>query len=203
MTPQNRPLDSLKTHNMKSPDRLEAEEANALAEYGISTVAVYEASIQAADLSQQPTANQLAERMFSYARDTVRQPPGTTIFVAVEFDPTEEQIANQVIPFFKVLNDVNLAQPDPYRRYRIGVYGSGLVIRQLQAARLVELSWLAAPRQWRGYAQTIENAAWDLRHTSVDAPSYCGLLWDTSIFKASLPNTAFAFSSGPKGSVNR
>lgn len=172
---------------------LTSEEAQALSAAGISIVMIYQATGQSSDFSRQ-TGQNVANAVFPYARDTVRQPPGTAIFFAVDFDASDEQITNLVIPYFTALNEANRSQPES-NRYRVGVYGSGQVVQRLRSAGLIEMAWLGASRGWRGTARAIDEGTWDLRQTSFDAASQCDARWGSAnIFKPNLPNTAFAFS---------
>ena len=69
-----------------------------------------------------------------------RIPEGTTIYFAVDFDPTDDQIASAVIPHFRGINTA-LAQRG--KRFRIGAYGTRNVCQTLTDAGLSWRSFVA------------------------------------------------------------
>ena len=90
-----------------------------------------------------------------YAYDRAKeaeQPRGTTIYFAVDFDPTSTQIADNIIPYFRAIQ--NKFQSSYNNYYKIGVYGSGAVCKKIkQELQIATHSWLAKST---GYAGTSE-----------------------------------------------
>ena len=120
-------------------------EAWALSRAGLKIVSVWEAQ---GDCATAFTAAQGARD----AREALRlaqelgQPEGSAIYFAVDFDASEIQIDDRVSPYFAALRGVIGGA------YRVGVYGSGLVLAALRGRHLAEFCWLAQSRGWRGYA---------------------------------------------------
>lgn len=69
-----------------------------------------------------------------------RIPEGTTIYFAVDFDPTDDQIVSAVIPHFRGINTA-LAQRG--KRFRVGAYGTRNVCQTLTDAGLSWRSFVA------------------------------------------------------------
>jgi hypothetical protein len=74
-------------------------------------------------------------------------PAETAIYVAADYNaaPTELQ---RIADYFKVINEA-------FHKvgYKVGVYGSGLVCRELRDLRLAQKTWLANAKGWFGYRE--------------------------------------------------
>lgn len=75
------------------------------------------------------------------------QPEGSAIYFAVDWDFAGASALKQIAAYFAA------ARAAVQGRYRIGVYGSGLVARTLRAKELVDLVWLAGATGWSGTRQ--------------------------------------------------
>lgn len=80
-----------------------------------------------------------ARRAFASAY-RLRMPAGTTIYFAVDFDPTGDEISGAVIPYFQGIASV-MGQRGG--RYKVGAYGTRNVCRQLDDADLGTTSFVA------------------------------------------------------------
>ena len=89
-----------------------------------------------------------------YAYDRAQkagQPYGTTIYFAVDFDPIATQIDDNIIPYFRAIQ--NKFQSSYNNYYKIGVYGSGAVCKMIkQEQRIATHSWLAQSTGYTGTA---------------------------------------------------
>ena len=83
-------------------------------------------------------------------------PDGAGIYFAVDCDASEQQISKLVLPYFASIASV--LRP----RFRVGVYGSGLVCSRVLSARLADLAWLSASMGWRESREFLVSGAWQL-----------------------------------------
>jgi len=119
-------------------------EAKALSDNGLQIVTVWESTGDNPDTFDDAHGKMHAQAALVQAWQ-VGQPDGSTIYFAVDFDATEEQVTNGVLPYFEAVRAV--LQPP---KFNVGVYGSGAVLNAVRA--LVEHGWLAQSRGWRGTA---------------------------------------------------
>lgn len=75
----------------------------------------------------------------------VGQPPGSGIAFAVDFDPTEAQIVDEILPYFTTAATVVRE-----RGYKIGAYGCGDVHNALFQNKCSDYDWLAGALGWAG-----------------------------------------------------
>jgi hypothetical protein len=101
---------------------------------------------------------------FKYAAESIRQPLGSAIYFAVDFDASLDQFKEGIIPYFKAISDAfaSLAGDNP--SYSIGVYGSGAVCAALKQMQLVKFTWLSRSSGWQG-SQLYQD--WDIRQGSL------------------------------------
>ncbi|CAG7643806.1 hypothetical protein PAESOLCIP111_04560 [Paenibacillus solanacearum] len=115
--------------------RLTAEEAAVISEAGLNIVSVFETTAnrplggRSAGLADGATAAQTAY--------SIGQPPGSTIYFAVDFDATSNQMQT-VIDYIRAASE---ATPD----FNTGVYGSYAVVEAVSASG-------ACSRFWQTYA---------------------------------------------------
>jgi hypothetical protein len=140
---------------------LSASEAQALAAEGIHLVAVWEAAGDETSAFGAAQGEEDARDALKLA-EAIGQPPGSAIYFAVDFDALANQIAELIEPYFTAVNAVIAG------KYRIGVYGSGLVCTTLREAKLAEYFWLACAGGWQG---TRGFAGWHI-HQSLPADRY-------------------------------
>lgn len=153
--------------------RLGAQEAAALGEAGLRLCAVYQ------DAQTEPRhfshSRGLARGSYAYryAQDVIRQPPGSAIYFAVDFDADDGDVDDAVAPFFQGVASAFERESGGRPDYRIGVYGSGLVCRRLLDDGIAAFAWLARSRGWRETERFDASGAWVLKQT--DETELCGL----------------------------
>jgi hypothetical protein len=81
---------------------------------------------------------------------TIGQPTDSTIYFAVDFDASGDQIGANVGAYFKGVRQGLTAAMPGKPTYAIGVYGSGLTCSTLVNTGLVDHTWLACSNGWRG-----------------------------------------------------
>lgn len=149
---------------------LNPSEAEAIAKAGLGVAAVYQVrQTKPEDFGRDKgdEAGRIAKR---YARDTIGQPPGSAIYFAVDYDASKSDLDEAIVPYFEAAR-AQLREGDPGQRYRIGVYGSGLVCQTLLDEGLVELAWLAGASAWRGSRDFVESDRWAIhqrRKTTIE-----------------------------------
>jgi hypothetical protein len=132
--------------------RITAGEAVQLKGAGLGIVFVYEDAPTATDYFSYGRGQVDARRAAQQA-NALNAPPGTTIYFAVDYDATADNVTNAIIPYFQgVVSGMNSfvsAAGNP--QYRIGVYGSGATCMALSDAGLAKQGWLACAGAWRGH----------------------------------------------------
>jgi hypothetical protein len=101
------------------------------------------------------------------AKEIIRQPAGTAIFLGVDFDLTKEREAN-VMAYFRVINKIIRNEG-----YALGVYGNGAISDLLRGENptheeLIEYVWLTASPAHAGSTNTYNTKHWDLLQTKTD-----------------------------------
>jgi Domain of unknown function (DUF1906) len=102
-------------------------EAVALSAAGLQLISVYEDGADPSKFNRELGIFQ-GQKALAQAKD-IKQPPGSTIYFAVDFDPNEDMINNSIVPYFEPVKST--LQSDPSNYYNVGVYGSGLVLDDL------------------------------------------------------------------------
>lgn len=128
---------------------LSRSEALTLDEAGLSLAVVFESA--AGPKPAHYVAEQGAKDAAAALRQAERigQPAGSAIYFAVDTDMLLDGVTNRAVPYFTAVKAAMEAAP---AKYRIGVYGSGLVCDTLKKRGLAELTWLSGSTGWIGYA---------------------------------------------------
>lgn len=107
-------------YSRNTAKNLSASEAKALGDAGIRIVSVWEgAGDLLASFSPAQGAQDAADALKLAA--AIGQPQGSAIYFAVDFDATPAEIANEVTGYFVAIQTAFAG------KYKVGVYGSGLV----------------------------------------------------------------------------
>ena len=100
----------------------------------------------------------------------IRQPLGSAIYFAVDYNASQADLENYVIPYFKGVKEAM------GNSYKIGAYGSGLVVNTLRVEGLCEFRWLSESSSYYGTQEAIDNGAYELHQIYVSpAPQVCGI----------------------------
>lgn len=134
-------------------------EARAIRDAGIMLGIVYEHGAQPSG-----EENGFADATYSVKMAAGRgQPAGSAVYFAVDYDATQSDIRNRIIPYFRgVQRGIGTS------RLRVGVYGSGDVCKALRAQGLVDLTWITCSRGFSGSAAYIAAGLQDLWQTDCD-----------------------------------
>ena len=145
----------VRTYCPDSVSGLSKAEAAALAAAGLSLAVVFEgvAGAKPAHYVAAQGARDAAAALRQAAR--IGQPAGSAIYFAVDTDMLLDGVTNRALPYFTAINAVLAAAPV---KYRVGVYGSGLVCDTLKNRGLVDLTWLSGRTGWIGHAEYADKA---------------------------------------------
>jgi hypothetical protein len=154
--------------------RLERPEAEALIAHGLRIAVVFQQrQNQLADFSEAKGV-EAGRRAYRHAQDNIGQPSGSAIYFSVDFDASGAEIENQVAPFFAGIKSAFAEESGGRVDYRVGAYGSGAVCASLTKKGLIELTWLAMSRGFRGTREALNAGAFHLTQRAPEA-TLCGL----------------------------
>lgn len=141
------------SHN--TAKNLDAAEARALAAAGLRLGVIWEsAGFQASYFSR--AKGQLDAAAAAALARVVGQPSGSSIYFAVDYDPTQAEVEGPVADYF---TGVAAALGGGYR---IGVYGSGLCCGYLRDHALAACSWLSQSSGFAGSKAFAQAQRYDL-----------------------------------------
>src|SRR6478736_6727291 len=154
--------------------RLELAEAEILSAAGLQIgVTFQQRQNQAADFSDLK-GFAAGREAFRQAQHSIDQPAGSGIYFSVDFDASSSEIKNNVVPFFQGVHRAFNEESGGSSTYRVGVYGSGLVSSSLAEKGLIELTWLAMSRGFRGTKQALQAGEFNLAQLAPET-HLCGL----------------------------
>lgn len=135
------------------------EEAAAIFDAGLYLLSVFEGGAEATKPSYYTAANGVADAHAAVAKaQQMKQPRNSAIYFAVDCDISHEMLASVSDYFKRVMGIVTV------EGYRVGAYGSGLVLKTLKAQNLVEHTWLANAAGWQG---SRDYTGWDVKQTTL------------------------------------
>jgi glycoside hydrolase-like protein len=132
---------------------LRRKERDLIIKNGFDIVVVFQHNNDKLSSFTSTRGRQDAERSLALASENL-QPRRSAIYFGVDGDWSHLE---NIKSYFRALKKV-LDQ----KGYRIGVYGSGLVCKQLIQDGLAQLCWLAGSRSWPGYKQYLDGTNWRL-----------------------------------------
>jgi hypothetical protein len=166
--------------------RLELPEAKALSAAGFQIAVVFQAVQNRRSDFSKDKGVAAGKRAWEIAKKNIGQPNGSTIYFAVDFDASTTDIDGFIVPYFEgvqsAMKELGMGKSD----YKIGAYGSGLVVNELLQRGLIEFRWLSMSSGFRGTKKAIEEGKYELRQI-VPATTLCGIGVDYNEKKT--PNT--------------
>ena len=157
--------------------RMELAEAHLLAANAIQIAVIFQQrQNQVADFSELKGAA-AGRRAYRYAQDTIGQPAGSAIYYGVDFDASSNEIKDNIEPYFEGVKRAFVEESRGKPEYRVGAYGSGLVGTTLTARGLIEFTWLAMSRGFRGTQEALAAGEYHLAQRAHET-SLCGLQVD-------------------------
>jgi hypothetical protein len=138
---------------------LTPREAHNLCQAQFSLVVVWELLATAGYFTaQQGQAD--GDYAYRYANEMIGQPENSAIYFAVDFDATQAQFIQGVVPYFQGVAQSFDAASANQPIYSVGVYGSGAVCAALKQSGLARYTWLSQSTGWQG-SQTYQD--WNIR----------------------------------------
>ena len=153
--------------------RLELAEAQALSANDLQIAVVFQQRQNRVGDFSEEKGLAAGRTAFRHAQ-SIGQPDGSGIYFSVDFDASNTEITNNVIPYFKGVRSAFIEEGGGNPTYRIGVYGSGLVSKKLTNAALIQLTWLAMSRGFRGTRDALEAGEFHLAQLA-PASILCGI----------------------------
>jgi len=139
--------------------QLKPTEAQQLIAAGLSIITIYEDSNDKPSSFTGATGSQQAHQALHLAQEVIRQPKGSGIYFAVDYDASYYDYVHYIKPYFQAIQSVFKEAGDPYR---IGVYGNGLVSEHALKDGLVELTWLSQSKGFRDYEAFRKSRKWNI-----------------------------------------
>lgn len=147
---------------LASPKALTRAEALALVAQGFTLGAVYQDRGTKADDFSVDRGKAAGLHALDYAMSTIGQPRTSGLYFSVDFDASQTEINKHILPHFRGIRD-GLTEPgETSPSYRIGAYGSGLVLRNLLDAGLIDLCWLSMSSGFRESKAFFKSGRWNL-----------------------------------------
>jgi hypothetical protein len=135
-------------------------ELRALAKAGLKVGIVYEHVAKPSGM-----ALGFADAAYSLKLAAERQPEGSAIYFAVDYDPSATQIRNDILPYFR---GVYRAFKESKRTYRVGAYCSGLCADALRKEFPEILIWITCSMGFAGSREWVKAQKYDLWQTKCD-----------------------------------
>ena len=179
---------------------LKRPEALALARAGLKIGVVYQDTQNAASFFSFSLGLRAGAFAYDYAVREIRQPPGSAIYFAVDFDALQAEVRNNVIPYFEgvkqAFDTAGGGRPD----YAVGAYGSGAVLAALTTARLATRFWLCGSTGFRDFRTYLNSKKWHFRQFAPEE-MLCGIHVDFNDINPDLPDNG-AFQLDTKADDN-
>jgi hypothetical protein len=154
--------------------RLELAEAQTLAAHGMQIAVVFQQrQDQVADFTELKGIA-AGRRAYRHAQDNINQPANSAIYFSVDFDASSKEIQNAVVPYFKGIKRAFAEESEGNPEHRTGAYGSGLVCTTLTKEGLIDFTWLAMSRGFRGTRAAMSAGEFHLVQRA-PATTLCGL----------------------------
>lgn len=128
---------------------LSAGEVQRLSSLGLKIVALWEWHSHDPAYFTYAAGYDDAKGAYQQAR-SVRQPAGSAIYFAVDYNAPAADIAGSIQQYFRGVAAGLAAAGGGRSEYRVGVYGSGAVCASIRRAGLAQYSWLSNSSAWAG-----------------------------------------------------
>lgn len=158
------------TRRRTNPKILTAEEARLLSAAGIRIWPVYQNMHRSPEDFSAAKGNSEAHDALDYATNVIHQPVGSGIYFSADFDVEDRDLQQAIRPHFEAIAAAFAAAGSPYK---IGVYSSGAVCRDLLDRGLVQLTWLSQSSAFRGTREFKASRRWNILQ-AMPVRNFCG-----------------------------
>ncbi len=139
--------------------RLTPTEAQQLIAARLTLFTVYQDANDSAAQFNAETGTAQAQEAMRQAKTVIRQPEGTAIYFAVDYDASQQDHDQNIRPYFEAINQAFSEAGSPYK---IGVYANGLINQNLLDDKLVDFTWLSQSTGFRDYDKFKESNKWNI-----------------------------------------
>jgi hypothetical protein len=154
--------------------RLELPEAEALSANEMQIAVVFQQRQDRVEDFSELKGFAAGRAAFRHAQHSIGQPANSGIYFSVDFDASNNEITNNIVPYFQGVRRAFTEESGGDPEYRVGVYGSGLVSSRLTNEGLIQLTFLAMSRGFRGTRDALEAGEFHLAQRA-PATHLCGL----------------------------
>src|SRR5262245_57059665 len=106
---------------------MELAEAQALAGHGMQIAVVFQQRKNQVTEFSELKGVAAGRRAYRHAQDNIGQPAGSGIYFSVDFDGSDNEIQDNIVPYFEGVRRAFSEESGGNSEYRVGAYGSGLV----------------------------------------------------------------------------
>jgi hypothetical protein len=153
---------ALRYYSHNAAKNLSLGEARALSEAGLRIGVVWETSGTRANFFNRAQGLADGAAAFLMAKEVIRQPYGSAIYFAVDYDATQADIDGVISNYFTGVHAALYVGAEGQPSYRVGVYGSGLCCASLVERGMASLSWLSQSTGFAGSKQYAAQRRYDL-----------------------------------------
>jgi Domain of unknown function (DUF1906) len=170
-------------HNVNNKEkRLEPQEAKALSAAGFQIAVVFQQKQNARDDFSREIGLKAGEKAWELAKG-IGQPNGSAIYFAVDYNATTLDMTEVILPYFEGVVVAMKQRGGGKSDYKIGAYGSGLVVNELLQRRLIDYRWLSMSVRFRGTQKAIEDGEYEFRQLYIKGSRACDLSVDFNVKK--------------------
>jgi len=143
---------------------LKLDEAKLISSCSFKVVSVYQDGNDSQGCFTKEWGEKDGKWAYNYAKDTIGQPSGSAIYFGVDFDPLDPVVKGGVTDYFTAVKNTFQQLGG---KYKIGVYGSGLVCSYIKdTKKLADYSWLSMSKGWQGSQNYLNGNTWDINQMS-------------------------------------
>lgn len=155
----------LRYYSHNASKNLSLGEARALVQAGLQIGVVWESAGTHAGFFTRDQGLADGAAAFRMAREVVKQPYGSAIYFAVDYDPTQAELDGPISNYFTGVHAALYVGAEGQPSYRVGVYGSGLCCATLVERASASLSWLSQSTGFTGSKQYADAQRYNLIQT--------------------------------------
>jgi hypothetical protein len=152
----------MRYYSYNASKNLSLAEARALSDAGLKIGVVWETAGTYSGFFNRLQGLADGSAAYQMASNSIGQPLGSTIYFAVDYDPSATDIATSISDYFFGIGDAFDAASKGAAGYRIGVYGSGLCCKTLLTNNLAEMSWLSQSTGFAGSKDYASSQSYNL-----------------------------------------
>ena len=141
--------------------RLIRPEAEAILAAGMTIAVVHQAAGNSPGAFTHDSGVADATYARNYGANVIGQPEGSAIYFAVDFDASEADVSEGIIPYFRAVQSIVGAADQP-PTYKVGAYGNGTVLEMLLDAGRVDFTWLSQSLGFSGTRGFRASNRWTL-----------------------------------------